>query len=318
MQSDTASLGSYLRQERERRHVALPDISAATKIQMRFLEALEADQHDQLPPLPFAVGFIRAYAQHLGLEPEAIVAAYRAMHRVPEEPEPRMTQIQPPVRPPRRWRAAGIGVLVIVIGLLAGRLWYEPAPERHVVKIDLPFTSEPSAGRQDGATSPPAVSAPTPAPGPGTPARATQTPAPGGTTLTQVPAVTASAAPVAARTAAIGTAATRLGGPVVATVVSPASTAMLSPAAETMKPLVLQAQALEETWLRVKIDGAERNNDVLLALGKSISWEASERFVLTIGNANGVRVSLNGQEITLPPSRSNVVRDFLLTRQLLN
>jgi hypothetical protein len=85
-----------------------------------------------------------------------------------------------------------------------------------------------------------------------------------------------------------------------------------------MKPLVLQAQALEETWLRVKIDGAERNNDVLLALGKSISWEASERFVLTIGNANGVRVSLNGQEITLPPSRSNVVRDFLLTRQLLN
>jgi hypothetical protein len=93
---------------------------------------------------------------------------------------------------------------------------------------------------------------------------------------------------------------------------------MLSSTAETIKPLVLQAQALQETWLRVKIDGMAHNNDVLLASGKSVSWEAAERFVLTVGNANGVRVSLNGQEIALPPSRSNVVRDFLLTRQLLN
>jgi hypothetical protein len=93
---------------------------------------------------------------------------------------------------------------------------------------------------------------------------------------------------------------------------------MLPSTAETRKPLVLQAQALQATWLRVKIDGTAQNNDVLLASGKSISWEATERFVLTVGNANGVRVSLNGQEIALPPSRSNVVRDFLLTRQLLN
>ena len=100
--------------------------------------------------------------------------------------------------------------------------------------------------------------------------------------------------------------------------VAPSSTAMLSSTAETRKPLVLQAQALQATWLRVKIDGTAQNNDVLLASGKSISWEAAERFVLTVGNANGVRVSLNGQEIALPPSRSNVVRDFLLTRQLLN
>ena len=314
MQSDTASLGSYLRQERERRRVALHDISAATKIQMRFLEALEADQHDQLPPLPFAVGFIRAYAQHLGLEPDAIVAEYRAMHRVPEEPEPRVMQLQPPVRPPKRWRAAVIGMLVIAIGLLTGRLWYEPTPDRHVVKVDVPFTSASPASRQEDVASQPAVSVPPPAPTPGTPARATQTPAPSA----HAPVATVPGAPVTGGPAAVGPAATRLGGPAVATVVAPSSTTMLSSTAETLKPLVLQAQALQATWLRVKIDGTAQNNDVLLASGKSISWEAAERFVLTVGNANGVRVSLNGQEIALPPSRSNVVRDFLLTRQLLN
>jgi cytoskeletal protein RodZ len=178
MQSDTASLGRYLRQERERRQVALHDISAATKIQMRFLEALEADQHDQLPPLPFAVGFVRAYAQCLGLEPDAIVAGYRAMHRVPEEPDPRVMHLQPAVRPPKRWRAAAIGVLVIAIGLLTGRLWYEPTPDRHVVKVDVPFTSEPLASRQEGVASPSAVSVSPLASVPGTPVKTTQTPVP--------------------------------------------------------------------------------------------------------------------------------------------
>lgn len=314
MQSDTASLGSYLRQEREQRHVALHDISAATKIQMRYLEALEADQHDQLPPLPFAVGFIRAYAQHLSLEPDAIVAGYRAMHRAPEEPEPRLMQLQPAARPPRRWRAAGIGVLVMAVGLLAGRLWYEPTPDRHVVKVDVPFISGSSAGRQEGVVSPLAVSVSPLASAPGTPVKTTQTPAPSA----HAAVATGPGVPVVAGNTAMGSAATRLGGPVVATVVAPSSTARLSSTAETIKPLVLQAQALQETWLRVKIDGTAHTKDVLLASGKSISWEASDRFVLTVGNANGVRVSLNGQEIALPPSRSNVVRDFLLTRQLLN
>lgn len=314
MQGDTASLGSYLRQEREHRRVALHDISAATKIQMRYLEALEADQHDQLPPLPFAVGFIRAYAQHLSLEPDAIVAGYRAMHRVPEEPEPRVMQLQPVARPPRRWRAAGIGVLVIAIGLLAGRLWYEPTLDRHVVQVDVPFATEPSAGRQEGVASPPAVSVSPLATAPSTPGKPAQTPA----ASAHAPAAPVAGVPGAAGSAAPGPAATRLGGPIVATVVAPASTTMLSSTAETLKPLVLQAQARQETWLRVKIDGTAHTRDVLLASGKSISWEAADRFILTVGNATGVRVSLNGQEIALPLSRSNVVRDFLLTRQLLN
>jgi hypothetical protein len=84
-----------------------------------------------------------------------------------------------------------------------------------------------------------------------------------------------------------------------------------------MATLVLHARALQDTWLRVEIDGDKRR-EVLLGSGKSVSWEASERFLLTVGNARGTRLTLNGQEISLPSARNNVVRNFLLTRQLLN
>jgi len=81
--------------------------------------------------------------------------------------------------------------------------------------------------------------------------------------------------------------------------------------------LVLQAQALTDTWLRVEIDGDKRLELVLVS-GKSMSWEATARFSLTVGNARGIRLTLNGQEMSLPQTRNNVVRDFLLTRAQLN
>jgi hypothetical protein len=72
-----------------------------------------------------------------------------------------------------------------------------------------------------------------------------------------------------------------------------------------------------DTWLRVEIDGAKRHA-LLLASGKSVQWEASERFRLTVGNVRGIRLALNGQELPLQSGRSNVIRDMLLTRALLH
>jgi hypothetical protein len=80
---------------------------------------------------------------------------------------------------------------------------------------------------------------------------------------------------------------------------------------------VLQATAVADTWLRVEIDGDKRRT-LLLASGKSVQWEASERFRLTVGNVRGIRLVLNGQEIPLQSGRSNVIRDMLLTRAHLH
>jgi cytoskeletal protein RodZ len=71
-----ASFGENLRRERELRGVSLREISEATKISVRFLQALENDRLDQLPGGLFPRAFVRQYAKVLGLDAERTVAEY--------------------------------------------------------------------------------------------------------------------------------------------------------------------------------------------------------------------------------------------------
>ncbi len=70
------SFGERLEQERTKRGVTLKDMADATKISARMLRALETEDFDKLPGGIFNRGFVRAYARHLGLDPEAAVADY--------------------------------------------------------------------------------------------------------------------------------------------------------------------------------------------------------------------------------------------------
>ena len=72
-----ASFGETLKREREVRQVSLRDISDATRINLRYLEALEQNRFDALPGGVFNKGFIRAYATHLGLDGDVFVDAYQ-------------------------------------------------------------------------------------------------------------------------------------------------------------------------------------------------------------------------------------------------
>ncbi len=69
-----ASTGSLLRELREQRGVSLEDVARSTRINPRFLEALEADDLAALPAGPFAKGFIRAYCEALGASSDAVLA----------------------------------------------------------------------------------------------------------------------------------------------------------------------------------------------------------------------------------------------------
>jgi cytoskeleton protein RodZ len=74
--SDLASFGEELRREREIRGISLKEISDATKISKRFLEAIEKNDHRTLPAPVFTRGFVREYARYLGLNAEEIVNRY--------------------------------------------------------------------------------------------------------------------------------------------------------------------------------------------------------------------------------------------------
>lgn len=90
-----------------------------------------------------------------------------------------------------------------------------------------------------------------------------------------------------------------------------------APAASEELPLTLRIFAAEDTWLRIVID-AKNTEELLLLAGNEKDWKASEKFALTVGNVAGTQVSLNGAEVALPKSASNVLRDFVIPRKSLN
>ena len=72
------SFGDELRRERLVREITLEEISAATKISLRLLTALERSDLKRLPAPVFTRGFIRAYCLHLGLDPVEKINTYLA------------------------------------------------------------------------------------------------------------------------------------------------------------------------------------------------------------------------------------------------
>jgi len=107
----TPSFGDKLKRERERRNTSIEEIAEQTKIALRFLQALEKDEFDELPGRAFGKFYIRAYAEVLKFDPEALIVEYdreqTAANGVPTEAAP-----AEPSRPRRveaeiaRWREA--------------------------------------------------------------------------------------------------------------------------------------------------------------------------------------------------------------------
>jgi cytoskeletal protein RodZ len=305
MQVDFDSLGSYLHQERERQQVSLQEMAAATKIQLKFLEALEHDAYDQLPAAPFVVGFLRAYAQYIALEPEMVLTAYRSLHRTPEPPD--VAHRPAPVSTPslQRGQIMRLGVFLTVFGLFTGVVIHEMRRGQQT-RSPVAFFPAVLPGQAEHATDTSRSAAPV--------APRTEL---SGAALAVIPT-----SPAPAARGEQGPSLTVLGASEAASLSTPPAAPGTSPArtgggAETPGVLVLQATAMVDTWLRVEIDGDKRQT-LRLPSGKSLQWEAQERFRLTVGNVRGIKLVLNGQEIPLRSGRSNVRRDILLTRALLH
>jgi cytoskeletal protein RodZ len=70
-------IGSDLRRARARREIDLSEVEAATRIRARFLRAIEDEEWDVLPGGVYSRGFIRAYANFLGLDGDRLAEDYR-------------------------------------------------------------------------------------------------------------------------------------------------------------------------------------------------------------------------------------------------
>ena len=70
------SFGEELRRERELRQISLREVAQATKINVRYLEAMERNDFAYLPGELYNRGFVRAYCEHIGVDSESMVNAY--------------------------------------------------------------------------------------------------------------------------------------------------------------------------------------------------------------------------------------------------
>jgi len=74
----TRAIGELLRARREELELDLDHIGEALRIRPAYLAALEQGRTEDLPGAAYAMGFVRAYANHLGLDGDRVLARYKA------------------------------------------------------------------------------------------------------------------------------------------------------------------------------------------------------------------------------------------------
>jgi cytoskeleton protein RodZ len=78
-------IGSSLREARIRQELDFPEIEQATKIRVKHLQALEEEQFELLPGQTYVKGFLRTYAEYLGLDGQLYVDEFNSRYATGEE-----------------------------------------------------------------------------------------------------------------------------------------------------------------------------------------------------------------------------------------
>jgi cytoskeleton protein RodZ len=79
---DAMSFGRYLKALREEKNISIEAVAKETRVNLKALQLIELEDHDQLPNEVFVKGFIRSYAKLVGANPDELVQRYLANHHL--------------------------------------------------------------------------------------------------------------------------------------------------------------------------------------------------------------------------------------------
>jgi cytoskeleton protein RodZ len=282
--SQEITLGSLLRTSREERHIDLDAVVKATKVRRHYLEALENEEWEKLPSQIFVKGFLRSYAEFLGLDKETVLDYYQKA--VPRERyQPHVLQsisTQSSV-----WRRiitisllvmVLIGVIIYVrgneisiIGKLFRYLDTQSVTEKREVKTEREQGKIPAEGVTEEVFS--------------GEAEIESEQGEGITTGTK-------------------------GESGQDTVVAPEGAAAAKEADDERPAsprFVLTASVIARTWLSIAVDH-KPVREYLFQPGETFRWTAEEGFDVLVGNAGGIEFYLNGSPIGDLGPEGKVVR----------
>jgi cytoskeleton protein RodZ len=163
--------GGMLRAERERRGYSVQHAAEEMHLDMRVIEALEANRFEALGAPVYARGHLRKYATILGLSPATVLARYEALVGMPGDPTPVPTALVTPVRVVERRRVSKLPLwIAAAIAIVAGLAWlvFELLQNREVDSATTNEVVAPTVAQQPAVNEPtivsePAAQAPAPA-----------------------------------------------------------------------------------------------------------------------------------------------------------
>ncbi|MFP4313255.1 MAG: helix-turn-helix domain-containing protein [Alphaproteobacteria bacterium] len=113
-------VGEILRRGREHYGQTLEQVEASLRIRAMQLHALEEGRVDQLPGKAYALGFVRSYAEYLGLDGEKMVQLYKAQTLGKIKPDLNFPVAASESKLPALWLAIGLALIgIVIIGLWA-------------------------------------------------------------------------------------------------------------------------------------------------------------------------------------------------------
>jgi hypothetical protein len=235
MESETnlETFGSYLQSFRVKRGLTIEAVAAKTRIAVHCLVAIEADDHQRLPPPAYVRSFIRTIADIVGANADLAVNLYKADLKQQETTRQQQLRRRAKLGAAKRILLAAALIIGILLLLRYTDIGMEPAPPGEGAVAERSF-SQPASGAESGV-----------------PGR--------------------------------------------------------SPAAEKPREkLKLKVIAVEQTWLKVIVDGQHAKSYDLKA-EERLELEGSSNFNLMIGNATAVKIFLDDRPVMIYGSSDQVV-----------
>lgn len=267
-----------LRASREARHISLTDISSATKIQLKYLRAMEEGDFTFLPG-PYVRAFIRDYARAVQLDPDAAIARYEASMKAPEksiegaQPEYKesarvsLVQHDIPKQTPEISRPRGFSFRDALSNQTSKRKWLPVAAFVLLIVVVALVASITGNNRKD---------------------QVSETP------FEQV--LKEKELPLSDRSAG----ASASGVPSI-----------------TSRPysdsLILEGRTLQDIWVRLAIDD-DSSKEYMFGPNIVRTWKAKGNFRVSLGNAAAMTFRLNGKDLGMLGKPGAVVRNVLITR----
>ncbi|MFC1824943.1 RodZ domain-containing protein [Thermodesulfobacteriota bacterium] len=293
---EVSGVGSFLRTERERQGLSFDQVAQTTKLRRQFISALEDENWDDLPQPVFVRGFIRSYAQALGLDDSEALDLYKRVLPLESAIPKSLTE------PKRRPGSLFLILILVILGGIAFIVYqrFGDSPEQNTPNRTTP--REPAQSEESGKKDMPPSST--------TPAETTGSQDKDPKGLETAPASEPNIS-VSGPVRDTGTDEEKPEEP--AAVIEYASEENRSPetvpgpAAEEDDSLVLQGHVTSRTWVRIYIDDQEPKEYIFQA-GSKPQWKAKKGFNIVVGNASGIEFDFNGKRVTGLGRLGQVVR----------